>query len=79
MKDYLQIHTVKERIMKLTTFAKMDDHLRSHRIVRVHKSYMVAIDKIDHIERNRIFISDQIIPISDTYSEAFCKMIREME
>jgi DNA-binding LytR/AlgR family response regulator len=79
MKDYLQIHTVKEKIMTLSTFAKMEDHLRSNRIVRVHKSYMVAIDKIDHIERNRIFIRDQIIPISETYSEGFFKMISEIE
>jgi DNA-binding LytR/AlgR family response regulator len=79
MKDYLQIYTVKEKIMTLTTFAKMEDHLRSNRIVRVHKSYMVAIDKIDHIERNRIFIRDQIIPISETYSEGFFKMIGEIE
>lgn len=79
MKDYLQIHTVKEKIMTLTTFAKMEDHLRANRIVRVHKSYMVAVDKIDHIERNRIFIKDQIIPISETYSEGFFKMINEIE
>jgi DNA-binding LytR/AlgR family response regulator len=79
MKDYLQIHTVNEKLMTLTTFAKMEDHLRSNRIVRVHKSYMVAINKIDHIERNRIFIGDQIIPISETYSEGFFKMISEIE
>jgi DNA-binding LytR/AlgR family response regulator len=78
MKDYLQIHTIKEKIVTLTTFTKMEDHLRSNRIVRVHKSYMVAIDKIDHIEGSRIFIGGQIIPISETYSEGFFKMIGEI-
>lgn len=79
MKDYLQIHTNKERIVTLTTFAKMEDLLRSNKIVRVHKSYMVAIDKIDHIEGSRIFIGDQIIPISETYSEGFFKLISEID
>lgn len=79
MKDYLQIHTANEKIMTLATFAKMEENLCSSRIVRVHKSYMVAIDKIDHIERSRIFIGDQIIPISETYSEGFFKMIGEIE
>lgn len=79
MKDYLQIHTVNEKIMTLTTFAKLEENLRSTRIVRVHKSYMVSVDKIDHIERNRIFISDQIIPISETYSEGFFRLINDIE
>jgi DNA-binding LytR/AlgR family response regulator len=49
----------------------MEDHLRSNRIVRVHKSYMVAINKIDHMERTASLKVTQIIPISETYSERF--------
>jgi DNA-binding LytR/AlgR family response regulator len=76
MKDYLQVHTTREKIMTLTSFAKLEEVLPAHHFARVHRSFMVAIDKIDHIEKNRITIAGQVIPISDTYAEAFYKMLK---
>ena len=76
MRDYLRIHTAGEKIMTLLSFAKLEELLPSQTFVRVHRSFLVAIDKIDHIERNRIQIADQLIPISDTYAEAFYKMLK---
>jgi DNA-binding LytR/AlgR family response regulator len=43
--------------------------------VRVHKSYLVALDKIESIERDRIRIQTSLIPISDTYREKFYGLI----
>ncbi|MBC6608811.1 response regulator transcription factor [Hymenobacter sp. BT188] len=71
MKDYLRIHTRQEKIMTLLSFAKLEEILPAQEFVRVHRSFLVALDKIDHIEKNRIQIADQLIPISDTYAEAF--------
>jgi len=79
MKDYLRIHTAKEKIMTLLSFAKLEELLPSQGFARVHRSFMVAIDKIDHIEKNRIWIADQIIPISDTYVESFFKMLKGIQ
>lgn len=76
MKDYLRIHTTKEKLMTLLSFARLEELLPAQNFVRVHKSFLVAIDKIDHIEKNKIQIGDQIIPISDTYAEAFYKMLK---
>jgi DNA-binding LytR/AlgR family response regulator len=76
MKDYLRIHTTDEKIMTLLNFAKLEELLPSKDFVRVHRSFLVAIDKIEHIEKNRIWIADQIIPISDTYADAFYKMLK---
>jgi len=76
MKDYLRIHTIEEKIMTLLNFAKLEELLPSKDFARVHRSFLVAIDKIDHIEKNRIRIADQIIPISDTYADAFHKMLK---
>lgn len=76
MKDYLRVSTVNEKIMTLTSFAKLEELLPSHNFVRVHRSFMVAIDKVEHIEKNRIRIADQLIPISDTYAEAFYKKLK---
>lgn len=79
MKDYLKIHTAKEKIMTLLSFTKLDELLPSSDFVRVHRSFMVAIDKIDHIEKNRIRIGDQVIPISDTYHDSFYEKLRGMK
>ena len=76
MKDYLRIHTTEEKIMTLMNFAKLEELLPSQDFARVHRSFLVAIDKIDHIEKNRIRIADQIVPISDTYADAFHKMLK---
>lgn len=75
MKDYIRIHTAKEKIMTLLNFAKLTEMLPEQKFSRVHRSFMVALDKIEHIEKNRIRIGDQDIPISDTYSDAFFKKL----
>lgn len=76
MKDYLRIHTAREKIMTLLNFAKLEELLPATNFVRVHRSFMVAIDKIDHVEKKRIKILDQFIPISDTYADNFFKRLR---
>lgn len=76
MRDYLRIHTAREKIMTLLSFAKLEELLPAQGFARVHRSFMVSIDKIDHIEKNRIWIADQIIPISETYVEPFLKMLK---
>lgn len=71
MKDYIRIQTTKEKIMTLLSFARLAELLPEQKFFRVHRSFVVALDKIDHIEKNVISIGDYSIPISDTYAEAF--------
>jgi DNA-binding LytR/AlgR family response regulator len=75
MRDYLRIHTSNKKIMTLQSFNELEQLLPSHLVCRVHKSYMIAINKIDAIERSRIKIADQLIPLSETYKAAFLQLI----
>jgi DNA-binding LytR/AlgR family response regulator len=75
MRDYRRIHTGSKRIMTLQNFKELEVLIPSHIICRVHKSYMVSLSKIDSIERSRICIGDQHIPISETYRDAFFSLI----
>lgn len=75
LKDYISIFTRSERIITLQHLKKMEESLPSGRFIRVHKSYIVAIDKIESIERSRIQIADKIIPIGDTYRDEFFRVI----
>lgn len=75
MRDYRRIHTVNKRVMTLQNFSEFEKLIPSSIVCRVHKSYMVAINKIVSIERNRIKIADQLIPISETYKEVFYQIV----
>lgn len=75
MRDYRRIHTVNKRIMTLQNFSEFEKLIPSHVVCRVHKSFMVALNKIESIERSRIKIADQLIPISETYKVAFFHLI----
>jgi DNA-binding LytR/AlgR family response regulator len=63
MRDYRRIHTINKRIMTLQTFKDFELEIPPGIICRVHKSFMVSIDKIDSIEKDQIKIKDKIIPI----------------
>lgn len=75
MRDYRRIHTTNKRIMTLQNFSELEQLIPAKLICRVHKSYMVAISKIDEIKRSRIKISNQLIPISETYRSHFFSQI----
>jgi len=75
MRDYRRIHTTNKKVMTLQNFSEFEKLIPLNIVCRVHKSYMVAINKIISIERNRIKIADKLIPISETYKEVFFKII----
>ncbi len=75
--DYLRIITSTDKIMTLQNFKKMEEILPDENFIRVHKSYMVAVDKIKVVERNRILIQDKSIPVSETYKGSLTKILKE--
>ena len=76
MKDYLRIICSGKKVMTLQSFAKIEESLPDKKFCRVHKSYIVAIDKIKSIERGVIIIADQRIPVSNTYKDIFFSKIK---
>ena len=75
MRDYRQIHCHGKRLLTLQTFNEFERQIPPNIICRVHKSYMIALDKIDSIEKNTVKIKDRIIPISETYHAKFFSLI----
>jgi DNA-binding LytR/AlgR family response regulator len=76
MKDYLRIICKDKKIMTLQSFAKLEEILPAKKFCRVHKSFIVALDKIKSVERGVILIADQRIPVSNTYKESFFSRIK---
>lgn len=77
MKDYLRIWTINDRIMTLLSFKKLEESLPEHQFIRIHKSYMVAINKIEHIERNRVKIGKELLPVGESYRRKFNATIEQ--
>jgi DNA-binding LytR/AlgR family response regulator len=75
LKDYLSVVTKEEKLITLQSLKNMEEILPDSNFIRVHKSYIVALNKIDTLEKNRIFIGDSVIPIGETYRENFLKRI----
>lgn len=76
IRDYIRIHTddggALQTLMNLKTAEEM---LPSNRFARVHRSYIVNVDKVKKIERTRIVFGEVTVPISDTYKDSFLRLL----
>jgi len=77
MRDYRCIVTTNGKILTLTTFSELLSKLPESHFMRTHKSYIVSLKHIKSIERHRIYISDKIIPISESFREEFYRSIKQ--
>ena len=77
LKDYIRIQTEDKEggILTLMSMKSIEDHLPGDIFIRVHRSYIVNINKIKTIERNRIVFGKLYIPISDSYKERFMELL----
>ncbi len=75
MKDYLRIWTTKEKVMTLLSFKKLEEALPRGDFMRIHKSYIVALDKIDSIDRSHVKIGNESLPVGNSYRREFLERI----
>lgn len=73
--DYRKVHTIEKKILTQQTFGDFEKEIPANKICRVHRSYMVALDKIDSIAKDRIKIGTELIPISETYKKVFYELV----
>ncbi len=74
-KDYITVFTKTEKILSLSSLTKLQESLPHPQFLRVHKSYIVSLDKIESVERQRIFMGKMVIPIGDTYKDEFFRVV----
>ena len=68
-RDYITIHTTSDKIMTLQSLRSFEETLPSDKFLRIHKSHLIAIDKISAIENNRILINNTFLPIGEVYRD----------
>jgi DNA-binding LytR/AlgR family response regulator len=77
LNDYIRVHMIGQKaIMSRTTLKILEDKLPEKIFIRVHRSYIVALNKISHINNKLVHIGGQAIPIGLVYEEQFHARIR---
>ncbi|MFL5787666.1 MAG: LytR/AlgR family response regulator transcription factor [Flavisolibacter sp.] len=67
MGDYVKVHTGQKFHVVHATLKSIEEKLPLSKFVRVHRSYIVAINKIDYIQEGTISIGKTTIPVADTH------------
>ena len=73
--NYCIIHLSGKKLITYLTFTAMEKQLPADRFIKIHKSYIVSIAKIDSIEGHEVRIGDVVIPISRSLKEEVKKII----
>lgn len=73
LKDYIKVYTSGEDkpILSLNSIKSLEQKLPEDRFMRVHRSFIVNLDRIETIERSRIIFGKTYIPVSDQYKDKF--------
>ncbi len=76
MHEYVKIHlTDGKPIMTLLSLKKMEKELPENKFMRIHRSYIVNLEHISAIERNRIIYGEERIPVGEQYKKKFQEFI----
>lgn len=73
LKDYIKVYTTGEDkpILSLNSIKSLEQKLPENKFMRVHRSFIVNLDRIETIERSRIIFGKVYIPVSDQYKDQF--------
>ncbi|WAC14885.1 LytR/AlgR family response regulator transcription factor [Dyadobacter pollutisoli] len=74
-KEYIMIHTRQSQITTQASLSSLMEKLPANQFVRIHRSFIIALAKIESIERNRVLIDKTEIPIGEFYREDLLKRI----
>ena len=77
LKDYIKIHVRNQKypIVCRMTMKLLSEKLPSTEFLRIHKSFIVSLKKIESIRNQKVKIGENHIPLSDSYSEQFYQTI----
>lgn len=74
--DYIKIFVPDKSYIVHGSLKMIEDKLPSQKFMRVHRSYLIAFNKIDYIEDRIVYIHNQPIPISESYKDALLKNLQ---
>ncbi|MEN2488610.1 response regulator transcription factor [Flavobacterium sp. B11] len=77
--NYVKLHTIKRTYLASITTTEFEKCLPEKSFMRIHKSYIVALDKIDATEKDFVVIKNERIPIGITYKRELTDRLKKLE
>lgn len=77
LKDYVMIFVPGQRIITLQTMKNLEHRLPTGKFIRVHRSFIISVDRIKAVAGHSVEIGEKKIPIGKNYKEAFMKLIEQ--
>jgi two-component system LytT family response regulator len=77
MDDYVKIFTNEKMVLTNIPMKDILKKLPASKFARVHRSFIVPLNRIESVRNKRIKIEDKIIPVGDSYADAFYKILGE--
>lgn len=75
LKDYVKVNIGHKNILTLQSMKAMEEKLPSSKFMRIHRSFIVSLDKIESVKKSMVRIGEKNIPVSDMYRDAFFERI----
>lgn len=75
LKDYAKIHLADtdKSTLSLITLKALEEKLPKGRFMRIHKSFIVSLEKVTAVTRNAVYIGSTMLPVSDQYKDEFAR------
>lgn len=75
LRDYIALHTPSAKVLSLESMKNMEAILPASVFIRIHKSYIINRNKIAFLDRGKVVINGQYLPVGETYKEKFMSQI----
>ncbi|MDB5012444.1 MAG: ypdB 2 [Daejeonella sp.] len=77
--DYIKFHLAKtdKPVMSLMTLKSLEEKIPASQFMRIHRSFIIALDKIDAVTKNSVQIGKMIINVTDQYKESFNQYLKK--
>jgi len=79
LKDYIKVHLSNQDkpVLSLSSMKSIESKLPESKFMRVHRSYIVNLERIETVDRSRIVFGKVYIPVSEQYKEAFQNFLNQ--
>ena len=75
-REYIKVHTLDKAIMTKLPISKIEEKLKDRDFIRIHKSYVISVNKVSSFNSRIITIHETELPIGRTYKDAVMKVLK---
>ena len=74
--NFVRLHLEDTRLMTAETLSNMEQKLSPHGFLRIHKSFIISLEKVTGVEGNRLLVGEAKLPIGNSYRQGVLKVIK---